>query len=243
MPEPMRIQRALARAGVASRRHSEALIAAGRVTVNGQTAQIGQIVDPQSDDIRVDGEPVRAPGMTVWLALHKPAGVMTSRGDPRGRKTVFDLVPNVAGLTYVGRLDYMTEGLLLFTNDGQGVHALMHPSYEIERTYVAIVRGDAEGAAKRAVRGVELDDGPVQPRDVRARSLGGGLHEFELTIREGRKREVRRLCKALGLQVERLIRTRYGPVELGKLPVGKHRPLTSAEVTAIDRLTSEPRTA
>jgi 23S rRNA pseudouridine2605 synthase len=240
MAEPMRIQRALARAGVASRRHSEALIAAGRVTVNGQPAQIGQTVDPARDDIRVDGAVVRAPGSTVWFALHKPPGVMTSRGDPRGRRTVFELVPEAPGLTYVGRLDYMTEGLLLFTNDGRAVHALMHPSYEIERTYVAIVRGDVAAAVRQARHGVELDDGPVRPTRVAGRDLGGGLHEFEVTITEGRKREVRRLCTALGLRLERLIRTRYGPVELGELPPGKARALTPAEIRDLRALLGGP---
>lgn len=231
----MRIQRALARAGVASRRHSEELIAAGRVTVNGAVAQIGQSVDPGRDDIRVDGTRVAAPAGTVWIALNKPAGVMTTKADTRGRKTVFDLVDDVPGLTYVGRLDYLTEGLLLLTNDGQGANALMHPRNEVERTYVAIVRGDAEGAARRARGVVELEDGPVRARNVSSRSLGGGLHEFELTITEGRKHEVRRFCKELGLRVERLIRTRYGPVELGRLKPGESRKLTRAEVQGIER--------
>jgi 23S rRNA pseudouridine2605 synthase len=229
----MRIQRALARAGVASRRHSEELIAAGRVTVNGQVAQIGQTVDAERDDIRVDGRVVRAPAESVWILLHKPAGVMTTRSDPRGRKTVFDLIEDAPGLQYVGRLDYMTEGLLLFTNDGAAANALMHPSGEIERTYVAIVRGDAPTAAVRAKQGVELDDGPVRPRGVAARSIGGGRHEFEVTITEGRKREVRRLCQALGLDVERLIRTRFGPIELGDLPPGESRPLTAKELVKL----------
>ena len=239
----MRIQRALARAGVASRRHSEELIAKGRVTVNGAVAQIGQSVDPEKDDIRVDGKRVTAPDETVWILLHKPAGVMTTRSDTRGRKTVFDLVDDVPGLTYVGRLDYLTEGLLLLTNDGKGAHALMHPSNEVERTYVAHVRGDVDTAARRARGVVELEDGPVRARDVSWRPLGGGLHEFELTITEGRKREVRRFCMALGLRVERLIRTRYGPVQLGRLKVGESRRLTRAEVQAIARIgtgTREP---
>lgn len=232
----MRIQRALARAGVASRRHSEELIAAGRVTVNGAVAQIGQTVDPDRDDIRVDGARIAAPSGAVWIALHKPAGVMTTKADTRGRKTVFDLVDEVPGLTYVGRLDYLTEGLLLLTNDGQGANALMHPRNEVERTYVAIVRGDAEGAARRARGVVALEDGPVRARNVSARSLGGGLHEFELTITEGRKREVRRLCEALGLRVERLVRTRYGPIQLGKLKPGESRPLSRVEVKEISRI-------
>ena len=229
MTEPMRIQRALARSGVASRRHSEDLIRAGRVKINGVVAQIGQTVDPERDDIRVDGKRVAAPAGPVWMVLHKPAGVMTTRSDTRGRQTVFDLVDDVPGLTYVGRLDYLTEGVLILTTDGHGAHALMHPSNEVERTYLAFVRGDAELAARRARGVVQLEDGPVSARDVSTRSLGGGLHEFELTITEGRKREVRRFCKALGLRVERLIRTRYGPVELGKLKVGESRPLTKEE--------------
>jgi 23S rRNA pseudouridine2605 synthase len=233
----MRIQRALARAGVASRRHSEDLIRAGRVTINGVAAQIGQTIDVDHDEVRVDGKVVRAPAEFVWFALHKPSGVMTTRSDPRGRKTVFDYVEAIPGLTYVGRLDYMTEGLLLLTNDGHAANALMHPSGEVERTYIAIVQGDAPAAVARARRGVELDDGPVRPRDVSARPLGDGRHEFEVTITEGRKREVRRLCKALDLRVERLIRVRFGPVQLGDLPVGQSRPLTQKEQQALARLT------
>lgn len=229
----MRIQRALARAGVASRRRSEELIAAGRVTVDGQVARIGQTVDPWRADIRVDGRRVAAPAEAVWLVLHKPAGVMTTRSDARGRRTVFDLVERIPGLTYVGRLDYLTEGVLLLTTDGRGAHALAHPSSEVERTYVALVRGDAAGAARRAQGVVELEDGPVRARNVRVRPAGGGLHEFELTITEGRKREVRRLCQALGLRVERLIRTRYGPVELGGLAPGESRRLTTGELRRI----------
>jgi 23S rRNA pseudouridine2605 synthase len=233
---PMRIQRALARAGVASRRHAEDLIRAGRVTVNGARANIGQSVDPAVDEIRVDGRPVQAPREGVWLALHKPAGVMTTRADPRGRRTVFDLVDDVPGLTYVGRLDYLTEGLLLFTTDGAAAHALMHPSSEVARTYVAIVRGDAHAAAKRARAGVELEDGPVRPRAVAARVLADGRSEFEVTITEGRKHEVRRLCKALGLQLERLIRTSFGPIRLGDLAAGRSRALTDAERRALKRV-------
>jgi 23S rRNA pseudouridine2605 synthase len=176
---------------------------------------------------------VPAPEATVWLALHKPANIMTTRADPRGRKTVFDLVDDVPGLTYVGRLDYMTEGLLLLTNDGAAAHALTHPSGEIERTYVAIVQGDAPGAVQKARRGVELEDGPVLPRKVAARVTGDGRYEFEVTITEGRKREVRRLCKALGLRVERLTRVSFGPISLGHLGVGQSRPLTAKELVKL----------
>ncbi|MEX2177118.1 MAG: pseudouridine synthase [Gemmatimonadaceae bacterium] len=235
----MRLQRALARAGIASRRHSEELIAAGRVTVNGKTATIGQSVDADRDEIRVDGKPVSTPAAPVWIVLNKPAGVMTTRSDPEGRKTVFDLVQDAPGLTYVGRLDYMTEGVLLLTSDGTAAHALTHPSFEVRRTYVAIVRGDVESAAREARQGVELDDGVVEPVAVSTRSLGNGLHEFEITIAEGRKREVRRMCKALGLAIERLIRTRYGPVELGKLGPGESRGLTQKERLQIANLTGK----
>ena len=229
----MRLQRALARAGVASRRHAEKLIGAGRVTVNGAVAQLGQSVDISRDELRVDGRMVPAPEATVWLVLHKPANVMTTRADPRGRKTVFDLVDDVPGLTYVGRLDYMTEGLLLLTNDGAAAHALTHPSGEIERTYVAIVQGDAPAAVQKARRGVVLEDGPVLPRKVAARATGDGRYEFEVTITEGRKREVRRLCKALGLRVERLTRVSFGPISLGHLRVGESRPLTAKELVKL----------
>lgn len=238
MTASMRIQRAMARAGVASRRHSEELIAAGRVTVNGRVAQIGQSVDPEHDEIRVDGSALKAPNATVWQVLNKPAGVMTTRSDPQRRQTVFDLVDDVPGMTYVGRLDYMTEGVLLFTNDGRAAHALTHPSGAVERSYLAVVRGDAASAVARASRRVELADGPVRATGVSATSLGSGLHEFRLTITEGRKREVRRLCEALGLTVERLVRTRYGPVELGRLASGKSRSLTAGELRELTRLTS-----
>src|SRR5215212_1872269 len=229
MAEPMRIQRALARAGVLSRRKAEELVANGRVTVNGALAQVGQTVDPDRDVILVDGNRIDKPAPLEWFVLHKPAGVITSRHDPEGRKTVFDLVPKRPGLTYVGRLDYLTEGVLLLTTDGTAAHRLAHPSHSIERTYVATVQGDAERAARIARQGVELEDGPVHPRDVSARSLGKGRWEFEVTIAEGRKREVRRLCAAIGLEVDRLVRTRFGPVSLGTLASGRTRQLTPKE--------------
>ena len=237
MPESMRIQRALARAGVASRRAAEELVAAGRVRINGVTAVTGQSVVPEQDEITVDGKRVAAPAAAQWVVLNKPAGTMTTRSDPEGRRTIFDLVDDVPGLTYVGRLDYMTEGVLLLTTDGDAAHKLTHPSSEVDRSYVATVRGDGAGAARAALKGVELEDGLVLPRDVHARRVGRGVWELEITIGEGRTREVRRLCEALGLEVERLVRTRFGPVKLGSLPSGKTRPLTAREGEIITALT------
>lgn len=231
----MRIQRALARAGIASRRAAESLVLAGRVTVNGVPAQIGQVVDPARDDIRVDGARLGKPVATQWMVLHKPTGVVTTRTDPAGRRTVFDLVPPTPGLTYVGRLDYLTEGVLLLTTDGAAAHRLAHPSGAVQRTYEAIVRGDALRAAERALRGVMLDDGPVRPDRARATPTDDGRWRFEVTLREGRNREVRRLCESLELQVDRLVHTAYGPITLGTLRPGEWRALTTAEIRRLVR--------
>jgi 23S rRNA pseudouridine2605 synthase len=237
MPESMRIQRALARAGVASRRGAEELVAAGRVHINGAVATTGQSVDPGRDTITVDGKKIDAPAPAHWIVLNKPSGVLTTRIDPAGRRTVFELVEDVPGLTYVGRLDYMTEGVLLLTTDGEAAHKLTHPSSEIERTYVATVRGDGANAARAALKGVQLEDGLVVPRDVSARRVGRGLWDLELTIAEGKTREIRRLCEALGLRVERLVRTKFGPVKLGSLESGRTRGLTARENEIISALT------
>jgi 23S rRNA pseudouridine2605 synthase len=237
----MRIQRALARAGVASRRKAEDLVVAGRVTVNGELAQLGQIVDPHKDRIAVDGTAVRPPRLEQWLVLNKPAGVVTTRSDTQGRQTVFDLLPKIPGLNYVGRLDYLTEGVLLFTTDGIGANALMHPSGEVERTYIATVRGDAAAAVRSARLGVQLEDGTVVPRDITATSIGHGHWELELTIAEGKNHEVRRFCEALDLFVQRLVRVRYGPVKLGSLASGESRPLSNREHEIIAALTSRAR--
>jgi 23S rRNA pseudouridine2605 synthase len=147
---------------------------------------------------------------------------------------VFDLVPKRPGLTYVGRLDYLTEGVLLFTTDGTAAHRLTHPSRRVERTYVAFVLGDGEAAIEQARHGVELDDGVVRPLRMRGEKTGRSRWQLTITIAEGKNREVRRLCEALGLEVDRLVRVRFGPVELGDLAVGKVRSLTRAEVRALE---------
>jgi 23S rRNA pseudouridine2605 synthase len=226
----MRIHRALARAGVASRRKAEELVAAGRVTINGAVARTGQSVDPSHDAIAVDGQLVARPASARWYLLHKPPGVLTTRTDPEGRRTVFELVPPEPGLTYVGRLDYLTEGVLLLTTDGDAAHRLTHPSTAIERTYVALVRGSVKAAAAAIREGVQLEDGFVRPEGV---EVGVGPQprtwELTLTIREGRTREVRRLCEAVGLEVLRLVRTSFGPIRLGTLAPGAARVLSAKE--------------
>jgi 23S rRNA pseudouridine2605 synthase len=237
MPATMRLHRALARAGLASRRRAEVLIGEGRVRVNGAIAHIGQGIDPSADLVEVDGRRVSLRTVPpTWIVLHKPAGIMTTRSDPQRRRTVFELVRDVPGLVYVGRLDLLTEGVLLLTTDGDAANRLTHPRSGIERIYVATVTGDARAAAGKARRGVMLNDGLVLPKRVTVRPAPGGKWFFEVVIAEGRKREVRRLCRELGLRVERLVRTAFGPVSLGAMPVGTTRPLTVKERIALSRL-------
>jgi 23S rRNA pseudouridine2605 synthase len=236
MGETMRIQRALARAGIGSRRKSEELVAEGRVRINGEVARTGQSCDPERDRITVDGRTIAAPVATRWIVLNKPPRVLTTASDPEGRPTVFDLIDPVPGLTYVGRLDFMTEGVLLLTTDGDAAHRLTHPSGEVHRTYVATVRGNVPEAVRAGRRGIMLEDGMVRPESIEATPAGNKLWTLEITIAEGRNREIRRFCEALGLTVDRLVRTSFGPVRLGSLAAGASRPLTQAERRVIDAL-------
>lgn len=232
----MRLQRALARAGVASRRKSEELIRAGRVKVNGRVAEIGESVDPAVDVITVRGRRVQ-PAPAAWIMLHKPLGYVVTTHDPEGRPTVFELVPDVPGLTHVGRLDVMTTGLLLLTTDGTLAHYLTHPRYQVERTYRVLVHGRS-GEQVRSVLGkpVPVDSRPVVLRRLRVRDAGHGSFDLTMTLAEGRNRIVRRLCDEVGLKVERLTRLTYGPVRLGRLQLGKWRYLTAWETRAIAAL-------
>lgn len=230
----MRLQRALARAGFGSRRSAEALIRAGRVRVNGQVAELGMRVDPDRDVIMV-GSRRLPPARIEWLALNKPLGYVVSRRDPRGRPTVFDLVPRVPGLTYVGRLDVMTGGLLLLTTDGEAAHRLMHPRFAVPRSYRAVVHGRREEEVRRELaRGVVLDGRPVNIVRWRWRTRErGGSSELFVVLAEGRYRIVRRLCERLGLKVEQLVRLSYGPIRLGRLEPGQWRRLTAREIEAL----------
>lgn len=232
-----RLQKVMAHAGVASRRHSEELIQAGRVKVNGQVVTaLGTKVDPARDRIEVDGEPIGEHGEPVYIMLNKPVGVVTTLHDPQGRRKVTDLLADVQARVYpVGRLDYDTEGLLLLTNDGELSHALMHPAHEVPKTYVARVKGVPGGSSLQALAtGVTLDDGPTAPARVRLiDAKPPSMAVVTITIREGRNRQVRRMFEAVGTPVILLRRTKLGPLELGKLPVGAYRYLTEQEVIAL----------
>lgn len=229
----MRLQRALARAGVASRRAAEELIRDGKVRVDGKVAELGSKVDPARQKITVRGRRVQLADRR-WLAFHKPLGVVTTASDDAGRRTVFEFLPDAAGLTYVGRLDVMTTGLLLLTTDGEAVHRLTHPRYRIERRYTALVHGRSTAEVEAEARKkVVLDGRPVEPKDVRVRPGKDGRSILDVTLLEGRNRVVRRWCEAMGLKVDRLARLSYGPVRLGDLAPGRYRPLTPAEERAL----------
>ncbi|MEX2504666.1 MAG: pseudouridine synthase [Egicoccus sp.] len=226
-----RVQKVLAAAGIASRRACEELIADGRVSVNARIVSLGAKCDPTDDVVEVDGERVNTDPDKLYVLLNKPRGVVTTADDPQGRPTVVDLVNLPQRLYPVGRLDQDTEGLLLLTNDGELTHQLLHPSFEVERIYVALVPGPVRKKALAQLReGVELDDGIARARRARVLEEEHGRALVELVLTEGRKREVRRMFGALGLTVERLARVAYAGVELGDLRQGKWRFLTQAEI-------------
>jgi len=240
LTEGERLQKVLARVGLASRRACEELIEAGRVTVNGEVAHLGQRVDPSRDEVTVDGARVPvAPGLVYYL-LNKPAGVVTTASDPQGRPTVVDLVPDEPRVFPVGRLDADSEGLILLTNDGSLAHRLAHPSFGVEKEYLVEVEGrPAAGAIRRLREGVDLDDGRTAPARVSIVAPGA----LRVVIHEGRNRQVRRMCEAVGHPVIRLVRARIGPLADRGLRPGQWRTLTPAEVRRLETAVAAPRPA
>jgi 23S rRNA pseudouridine2605 synthase len=242
-----RLQKILSAAGVASRRASETLITGGRVTVNGKTIlELGTKADPERDDIRVDGQRIRIAERRRYLLLDKPRGYMTTRKDPEHRPTVFDLLPEVREYIYpVGRLDYDSEGLLLLTNDGELAERLMHPRHEVEREYHVRVRGvPTDETVGRLRRGVVLEGRRTAPADVSVMKERLGAREdqslLSVVLHEGRTRQVRNMCEAVGHPVVRLRRVRIGPISDPDIRTGEHRDLTSHEVARLRKAAGLP---
>ncbi|NLV55286.1 MAG: rRNA pseudouridine synthase [Acidimicrobiales bacterium] len=233
-----RLQKVLARAGLGSRRVCEELIADERVTVDGEVAWLGRRVDPATARVEVDGVPIGVRPDLVHYLLNKPAGVVTTADDPQGRAIVVDLVPSEPRVFPVGRLDRDTEGLLLLTNDGDLAHRLTHPSFGVEKEYLAEVEGrPGRGALRRLRQGVDLDDGPTAPATVGVVSPS----VLRIVIHEGRNRQVRRMGEAVGHPVRRLVRTRIGPITDPHLAPGSWRSLTVDEVRALERAAAAGR--
>lgn len=234
--EGVRLQKVLAQAGLGSRRVAEDLIDRGRVRVNGERAVLGRRVDPESDVIEVDGAQIGVKAGLVHFLLNKPVGVVTTASDPQGRPTVVDLVPSDTRIFPVGRLDVDSEGLLILTNDGDLTHRLTHPSFGVEKDYLVVVEGSPSRGALRTLReGVELDDGRTSPAKVS--QVGDQL--LKITIHEGRNRQVRRMCEAVGHPVLRLVRTRIGPLAERSLAPGEWRALTRDEVRELERAVAQ----
>ena len=226
----IRIQKLLSSRGVCSRRQAESWIAAGRVTVNGLPCGLGDSADPVTDAVLIDGKPLPAEEMRVYIMLHKPRGFVTTLSDEKGRRNAAELVADCGQRVYpIGRLDMDSEGLLLFTNDGEFANRLMHPSHEVEKTYRVFVTGDSPETIEAVKQPIELDGYRIRPPKVFAEAPG----RLRITIHEGRNRQVRRMCAAAGMQVTRLIRIGEGKLRLGDLPRGKWRHLTDEEVARL----------
>ena len=227
-----RIQKILSAAGLASRRRAEEYLSAGRVTVNGRTAALGEKADPKQDDIRLDGKPVRPAGAHTYLMLYKPRGYVTTLSDERGRRTVAQLVSGCGARVWpVGRLDLDSEGLLLMTDDGDFTQRLIHPSHQVEKEYLVTVEGDVDRALPVLSGPMELDGVPLSPAKVRVLSREGAARaRLSVVIHEGRNRQVRRMCALAGLEVKRLKRVREGDLTLGGLRPGEWRRLTPREL-------------
>ena len=231
----VRLQKLLSERGVASRRKAEELIAGGHVKVNGHVASLGEKVDDRKDIVHVRGKRIGGAVAPVYIALHKPRGYITTLKDEQGRKCVQELVANVGAAVFpIGRLDRESEGLLLFTNDGDFANAVMHPSAHIPKHYRVTLRAPmTEEQQRRFSEGMELDGRPTAPAEVRVVSSEPGRCVAEITLYEGCNRQIRRMCEALGLPVARLRRNAVGPVKLGMLPAGSWRYLTPAEVRGL----------
>jgi pseudouridine synthase len=237
----------LAAAGVASRRRAEELIVAGRVRVAGKIVrELGTSVEDDAH-VEVDGRIVRPAATRTYVVLHKPIGVMTTMRDPEGRRTVADLVRRsgiTARVVPVGRLDYDTSGVLLLTDDGETANVLTHPRFGVEKTYRATLRGRLDGeAVERILRGVRLEEGRAAPALLRVVAVRRDVSLVDLTIHEGRNRQVRRMFEVVDHPVLALVRLRFGPITLGELPVGGLRPATEREIAALHRVAAEARDA
>jgi len=229
-----RIQKVLARVGVGSRRAVEKMIESGRIAVNGKTATLGDKIDADKDQVELDGSLVPLAENLVHYLLNKPAGVVATAADPEGRPTVVDLVDPGQRVWPVGRLDLDSEGAIIVTNDGDLALRLTHPRYEVPKTYLAEVDGSLSSSALTSLRkGVQLEDGPTAPTDARILDRAGGHTLIEMTIAEGRNRQVRRMCEAVGHPCVRLVRTAIGPLQLGRLKPGQWRRLSPVEVRSL----------
>lgn len=228
-----RLQKILSSRGMASRRGAEDMIRAGRVTVNGQVAALGDGADPTVDEILLDGRPLPSQGGHVYIMLHKPRGYVTTLSDEKGRKTVAELVDCGTRVYPVGRLDMDSEGLLVLTNDGEFANRLMHPKLEVDKVYEVWVTGHHEASPALLGRSIELDGYRIRKPEVKLLWAEGTKAKYRVTIHEGRNRQVRRMCEAAGMHVNRLRRVSEGKLKLGDLPLGKWRYLTEEEVESL----------